>query len=136
MHQTSQGTRPSSGVLLVAIVVVGQAIALIINAVLTIVDPASKELPGTAMFFLVFLFILGAIWLLAAARGVYSGKAWPRGALVVAEVLAVIVSFTYFQLGDVLLGVALLVSGSFVLVGMFTPALNNHLVQRRSRSNT
>lgn len=133
MPQTSQSARPSSVVLIVAAVVVGQAIALIVNAVLTLIDPNSQELPGAAIVFLAFLYVLGAIWLLAAARGIYQGKAWPRGALVVAEVLAVIVSFTYFQLGDVLLGASLLISGGVVLIGLFTPALSTHLVQRRSR---
>src|SRR5699024_9274465 len=104
MPQTSQSARPSPVVFLVAAVVAGQAIALIVNAILTLIDPNSQELPGVAIFFLGFLYVLGAIWLFAAARGVYQGKAWPRGALVVAEVLAVIVSFTFFQLGDVVLG--------------------------------
>lgn len=134
MHQTPQSTRPSPVVLLVVAVVAGQAIALIVNAILTIVDPASQELPPSAMIFLTFLFVLGAIWLLAAASGVYRGRVWPRGALVVAEVLAVIVSFTYLQLGDILAGVALLISGGVVLVTLFTPALNSHLVQRRKRN--
>lgn len=133
MSYSSQSTRPSPMVLLVVFVVLGQAVALLINAVLTIVDPDSQHLPGTAMFFLLFLYLIGAVWLAATARGVYQGKAWPRGALVVAEILAVIVSFTYFQLGDIMLGVALLVSGGLVLVVLFTPALNSHLVQRRSR---
>ncbi|GAA2030617.1 hypothetical protein GCM10009720_08570 [Yaniella flava] len=133
MPQTSQSARPSPVVFLVAAVVAGQAIALIVNAILTFIDPNSQELPGVAIFFLGFLYVLGAIWLFAAARGVYQGKAWPRGALVVAEVLAVIVSFTFFQLGDVVLGASLLISGGIVLIGLFTPALNGHLVQRRSR---
>ncbi len=134
MHQTPQSTRPSPVVLLVVAVVAGQAIALIVNAILTVVDPASQELPPSATIFLTFLFVLGAIWLLAAANGVYRGRAWPRGALVVAEVLAVIVSFTYLQLGDIVAGVALLLSGGVVLVTLFTPALNTHLVQRRKRN--
>lgn len=133
MPQTSHSARPSPVVFLVAAVVAGQAIALIVNAILTLIDPNSQELPGVAIFFLGFLYVLGAIWLFAAARGVYQGKAWPRGALVVAEVLAVIVSFTFFQLGDVVLGASLLISGGIVLIGLFTPALNGHLVQRRSR---
>lgn len=135
MQKTPQSTRPSRVVLFVVAVVVGQAIALIVNAILTIVDPASQELPPSAMIFLIFLFVLGAVWLLAAARGVYQGRAWPRGALVVAEVLAVIVSFTYFQIGDLLAALALLISGGAVLVTLFTPALNTHLVQRRSRNS-
>ena len=134
MQQAPQSTRPSPVVMLVVAVVVGQAIALIVNAILTIMDPDSQELPPSAMIFLTFLFVLGAIWLLAAARGVYRGTAWPRGALVVAEVLAVIVSFTYLQMGDILVGVALLLSGGVVLVTLFTPALNSHLVQRRNRN--
>lgn len=136
MKQTPQSTYPSPAVLFIVAVVVGQAIALTVNAILTIVDPDSQELPPSATIFLMFLFVLGAVWLLAAARGVYLGKAWPRGALVVAEVLAVIVSFTYLQLGDVLVGLALLISGGVVLVTLFTPALNTHLVQRRNQTNT
>src|SRR5699024_3362762 len=92
MPQTSHSPRLSPAVLLVIIVAIGQAAALVINAVLTVLDPDSQELPGSAMLFLVFLYALGAVWLLAAARGVHQGKAWPRGALVVAEALAVIVS--------------------------------------------
>lgn len=131
MQRTAKSARPAPAVLLIVIVVTGQAVALVVNAVLTILDPDSQELPGTAMLFLVFLFVLGAVWLLAAARGVYQGKAWPRGALAVAEVLAVIVSFTYLQLGDVLIGTALLISGGVVLVTLFTPPLNSYLIQRR-----
>lgn len=136
MHQTPQTARPAPAVALVLIVVVGQAIALVINAVLTVLDPASESLPRVAIYFLAFLFVLGAVWLLASAHAVYRGKAWPRGALVVAEILAVILSFTYFQLGDALIGSALLISGGVVLVALFTPALNQHLVQRRSRDES
>lgn len=135
MPQTSHSPRLSPAVLLVIIVAIGQAVALVINAVLTVLDPDSQELPGSAMLFLVFLYALGAVWLLAAARGVYQGKAWPRGALVVAEALAVIVSFTYFQLGDVAVGTAMLASGAIILITLFTPALNRHLVQRQSRED-
>src|SRR5690625_5567365 len=85
----------------------------------------------SSKYFLVFLFILGAVWLFTAAFGVYRGKAWPRGALVVAELLAVIVSFTYMD--NALAGVSTLISGAVVLVCLFTPALNEHMAQRRSR---
>ncbi len=132
MSQSSQSSRTSPMVGLVALVVLSQAGALLVNAVLTLIDPESRQLPGSAMIFLIFLYILGAVWLSAAAMGVYKGKAWPRGALVVAEILAVILSFTYFQLGNLLLGGALLASGGFVLIALFTPALSHHLVQRRS----
>lgn len=135
MQKTQHSIRPGPTILLVVAVLVGQAIALLVNAILTIGDPESGQLPVTAMVFLVFLFGLGAIWLLAAAVGVYRGRAWPRGALVVAEVLAVILSFTYFQLGDALVGIGLLLSGGVVLILLFTPALNNHLVQRRNRES-
>ena len=134
MSYSSRSAQPSPAVWLVVLVVIGQAIALLINAALTITDPDSQHLPGTAKFFLVFLYAVGAVWLASAARGVYRGKAWPRGALVVAEILAVIVSFTYLQIGDIMVGIALLVSGGLILVSLFTPALNKHLVQRRSRT--
>lgn len=134
MPQTSPSARLSPVVLLVALIVAGQAVALLISAILIILDPASHQLPGTAKYFLVFLFILGTVWLLAAARGVYQGKAWPRGALVVAELLAVIVSFTYID--SALAGSSLLVSGALVLVCLFTPALNRHMVQRRTRAGS
>lgn len=135
MSQSLPSPRPAPVVWFIAVVVLGQAVALVINAILTILDSKSSELPGSAMVFLVFLFFLGAVWLTAAAVGVLRGKAWPRGALVVAEVLAVIVSFTYFQLSEVLLGTALLISGGIVLIGLFTPALSTHMVQRRSRAD-
>lgn len=135
MSQSSQSTRPSPIVGVVVLVVLAQAVALLINAGLILTEVGSQQLPVSATIFLIFLFVLGAVWLVAAAMGVYKGKAWPRGALIVAEVLAVIVSFTYFQLGDVLLGVALLASGGVVLLLLFTPALNRHLVQRRSRED-
>jgi len=115
----------------VVFVVLAQAVALFANAVLILTEIGSNQLPAAAVVFLVFLFILAGIWLAAAARGVYQGKAWPRGALIVAEVLAVIVSFTYFQLGDILLGAALVISGGVVLLLLFTPALSHHLTQRR-----
>jgi len=133
MSQATRQTRRGSTVIFVVILVLAQALALLVNAILTVLDPESQNLPGPAMFFLAFLFVLGAVWLIAAARGVYQGKAWPRGALVVAEVLAVIVSFTYFQLGDIGIGVALVASGGLILIGLFTPALNKHLVKRRSQ---
>src|SRR5690625_2358853 len=111
MSQSSQSARPSPMVGVVVFVVLAQAVALFANAVLILTEIGSNQLPAAAVVFLVFLFILAGIWLAAAARGVYQGKAWPRGALIVAEVLAVIVSFTYFQLGDILLGAALVISG-------------------------
>lgn len=133
MSQSSQNARPSPVVGVVVLVVLAQALALLVNAILILTGIGSHQLPATAIIFLIFLYLIGAVWLAAAARGVYQGKAWPRGALIVAEVLAVIVSFTYFQLGDMLLGAALLLSGGVVLLLLFTPALNSHLVQRRSR---
>ncbi|HEY4536286.1 MAG TPA: hypothetical protein VIG71_10035 [Enteractinococcus sp.] len=131
MSQSSQSARPSPMVGVVVFVVLAQAVALFANAVLILTEIGSNQLPAAAVVFLVFLFILAGIWLAAAARGVYQGKAWPRGALIVAEVLAVIVSFTYFQLGDILLGAALVISGGVVLLLLFTPALSHHLTQRR-----
>ena len=133
MSHSPQSTQTSLFVRLVILVVLGQAVALLVNAVLTIIGSGARQLPVSAIIFLVFLYLLGTLWLVAAAIGVNKGKAWPRGALIVAEVLAVIVSFTYFQLGEILLGSALLLSGGIVLILLFTPALNNHLVQRRSR---
>lgn len=132
MPQQAAVNGPKRMVWMVMLVVTLQAIALIINAVLTLTDSESQELSGPAMYFLVFLFLLGALWLLNSVRGIYQGKAWPRGSLVVAQILAVIVSFTYFQIGDTLVGLGLLLSGGFVLIGLFTPALNEQLVQRRS----
>ena len=133
MSQSPQSAQMSLPIRVVVLVVLGQALALLVNAILTIMDSGDGPLPVSAIIFLVFLYLLGAVWLTAAAVGVYKGKAWPRGALIVAEVLAVIVSFTYFQLGDLLLGSTLLVSGGIVLILLFTPTLNNHLVQRRDR---
>ncbi|GAA4112556.1 hypothetical protein [Enteractinococcus coprophilus] len=135
MSQTPQSTQRPLLIKVVVLVVLGQAVALLVNAVLTIVGSGSGQLPVSAIIFLVFLYLLGMVWLIAAAVGVYKGKAWPRGALIVAEVLAVILSFTYFQLGDILLGSALIFSGGVVLILLFTPALNNHLVQRRSHDS-
>ncbi|SRR5690625_4110818 len=134
MPQTPPSARLSPVVLLVALIVAAQAVTLLVSAIFIILDPASHQLPGTAKYFLVFLFILGAVWLFAAALGVYRGKAWPRGALIVAELLAVIVSFTYMD--NALAGVSLLMSGAVVLVCLFTPALNKHMVQRRSRDDS
>jgi len=121
---------------LVVAVVAAQALALVVNAVLTLTDTESQQLPATALFFLIFLYLLGAVWLLAAAVGVLRGRAWPRGALIVIEVLAVIVSISYFQLGEPMLGAILALSGAVVLIGLFTPALNKHLVQRRSTTES
>ncbi|HJF14440.1 MAG TPA: hypothetical protein K8V32_06480 [Enteractinococcus helveticum] len=133
MSQSPQSTQAFLFVRAVVLVVLGQAVALLVSAVLTIMGSGTGQLPVSAIIFLVFLYLLGTVWLIAAAVGVNKGKAWPRGALIVAELLAVIVSFTYFQLGDILLGGALIISGGVVLILLFTPALNNHLVQRRSR---
>lgn len=132
MSKSSQSSSPTPLVWFVAIVVFGQALALVINAVLIIADPDSEQLPGAAVFFLVFLYLLGGVWLTSAAIGVLRGKAWPRGALIVIEILAVIVAISYFQLGEPLLGAILAISGAVVFIGLFTPALNHHLVQRRS----
>lgn len=131
----SKSNNPSPLVWVVAMVVFAQALALVLNAVLTIADPASGQLPGTAIFFLVFLYLLGAVWLTGAGFGVIRGKAWPRGALIVIEVLAVIVSISDFQLGEPVLRIALALSGAIVLIGLFTPALNEHMVQRRSSTD-
>lgn len=136
MSQPSQPSRPAPAVLLIALVVVAQALALLLNAILTVFDADSGQLPGTALFFLVFLYLLGATWLIGAAIGVIKGKAWPRGTLIVAELLAVIVSFTYFQMGEIVLALALVLSGAVVLIGLFTPALTQHMVQRRGTFDT
>jgi|SRR5690625_84567 len=132
MSQSSQRPRLSPIVILIAVVVFAQALGLLINAGLTLFDTNSQQLPTTALFFLVFLYLLGAVWLIGAAVGVIRGKAWPRGALIVIEVLAVIVSISYFQLGQPVLGSALALSGAVVLIGLFTPTLNEHLVKRRN----
>src|SRR5699024_1650022 len=131
MPQTPPSARLLPVVLLVTLIVAAQAVALLVSSILIILDPASHQLPGTAKYCLVFLLILGAVWLVAAAVGVYRGKAWPRGAVVVAEVLVVGVSFTC--VGAALAGVSTFASGAVVLVGFVTPALNQHVAQRRSR---
>src|SRR5699024_10571852 len=130
MSNASPSARLLLVVLLVTLIVAAKAVALLFCSILIILDPASNQFTGTAIYFLVFLFILGAVLLFAAAFGVYRGKAWPRGALVVAELLAVIVSFTYMD--NALAGVSTLISGAVVLVCLFTPALNEHMAQRRS----
>lgn len=136
MPKSSQLNSLPPMVWIVAIVVCAQALALVLNALLTLTDTESQQLPGTALFFLVFLYLLAAVWLTAAAVGVLRGKAWPRGALIVIEVLAVIVSISYFQLGQPVLGILLALSGAVVLIGLFTPGLNKHLVQRRSSAES
>lgn len=135
MLQSSQRRRLSPLVIVIAIVVFAQALALLINAALTLFDPNSQELPKPALYFLVFLYLLGAVWLAGAAVGVIRGKAWPRGALIVIEILAVIGSISYFQLGEPVLGSVLALSGAVVLIGLFTRPLNEHLVKRRNSSD-
>src|SRR5699024_1193833 len=121
-------------VLLVTLIVAAQAVALLVSSILIILDPASHQLPGTAKNFLVILFILGAERHFAAAFGVYRGKAWLRGALVVVVVLEASVSFS--SMYNALAGVSILTSGAVVLVCLCTPALNEHMAQRRRRDGS
>src|SRR5699024_3229091 len=69
-------------VLLVTLIVAAQAVALLVSSILIILDPAYHQLQGTAKYFLVFLFILGSVWIFVASFSVYRGHSWPCRALV------------------------------------------------------
>lgn len=83
-----------------------------------------------AQLFLIFLVLLGAVWLGAASWGVKVGKTWPRAAVIVIELFSVILAIGSFSAGDAFGGTALLVPAAAALVLLFMPSVNEHLGQR------
>lgn len=107
-----------------------QAAGLIVSAIMVIALLGEGALGLPAQLFLVFLILLGAVWLGAAAWGVKAGKTWTRAAVIVIELFAVILSIGSLSAGDIRGGVLLLVPAAVVLLLLFTPSVNEHLGQR------
>ncbi|MGO1791415.1 MAG: hypothetical protein ACTHZ5_14440 [Micrococcaceae bacterium] len=107
-----------------------QAIGLVISAIMVLSLLGEGALGLPAQLFLVFLILLGAVWLGAAAWGVKAGKTWTRAAVIVIELFAVILSIGSFSAGDIRGGLVLLLPAAAVLLLLFTPSVNTHLGQR------
>lgn len=114
----------------IAAIVGLQAAGLVVAAILVLTMLGEGALGLPAQLFLVFLILLGAVWLGAAAWGVKVGKTWPRAAVMVIELFAVILSIGSFSAGDLRGGLLLLLPAAVVLLLLFTPSVNTHLGQR------
>ena len=114
----------------VAAIVGLQAAALVLSAIMVLAVLGDGALGVPAQLFLVFLILLGAVWLGAAAWGVKAGKTWTRAAVIVIQLFAVILSIGSLSAGDIRGGLLLLVPAAVVLLLLFTPSVNTHLGQR------
>lgn len=114
----------------VAAIVGLQAAALVVSAIMVLAVLGDGALGVPAQLFLVFLILLGAVWLGAAAWGVKAGKTWTRAAVIVIQLFAVILSIGSLSAGDIRGGLLLLVPAAVVLLLLFTPSVNTHLGQR------
>jgi len=121
---TDPAPRPSTrprGVLLIAAVLVLEAIALVALAAGFIVtvfgaDPLSV---GGSVFMAVLL-LLVAVGLITMARRLAAGFRWPRSPSLVVQLFLVILAFPYFDSGDPLIGLALMVPAAVVIVTLFS----------------
>lgn len=114
----------------IAVIVGLQAAALVVSAMMVIVMLGDGALGVPAQLFLVFLMLLGAVWLGATAWGVKAGKTWTRAAVIVVQLFAAILSMGSLSAGDIRGGLLLLVPAAVVLLLLFTPSVNTHLGQR------
>lgn len=124
----SSGRPP--GVLLIAVILVLEAIALLVAAagfVMTAFSPDALSVGGSA-FMAVLLLLVGA-GLIALARQLLAGFRWPRSPSLVVQLFLVILAFPYFSTGAPLVGLGLLVPAAVVIVTLFSRPVVEYTVR-------
>ena len=126
---TPSASRPR-GVLLIAAVLVLEAITLLVIAVGFVVTIFSADAlsVGGSVFMAVLLLLVGA-GLAAMARHLMAGFRWPRSPSLVVQLFLVILAFPYFSLGSPLIGLALLVPAAAVIVTLFSAPVVRYTVR-------
>ncbi|MHA7281679.1 hypothetical protein [Arthrobacter sp. TMS2-4] len=115
-----RATRPP-GVLLIAAVLVLEALALLALAVgflRSIVGGDPVSLGGSV--FMTVLLLLVAAGLVAMARKLAAGFRWPRSPSLVVQLFLVILAFPFFTEGNPLIGFLLLIPAAAVIVTLFS----------------
>jgi hypothetical protein len=112
---------PPRGVLIIAVVLVLEAVAFVLLAIASMVtiftaDPVSV---GGSVFMSVLL-LLTAGGLSTVAVRLVQGFRWPRSPSLVVQLFLVILSFPYFSSGSPLVGFALMVPAAVVIVLLFS----------------
>ncbi|WP_043441122.1 hypothetical protein [Arthrobacter sp. L77] len=115
-----RATRPP-GVVLIAVVLVLEAIALLalsVGFLLSIFgrDPISV---GGSVFMTVLLLLVAA-GLVAMARKLVAGFRWPRSPSLVVQLFLVILAFPFFTAGNPLIGLLLIAPAAAVILTLFS----------------
>jgi hypothetical protein len=125
-NPSSHEIRPPA-VAAIAVLVLLQALAVLVAAVLSGLEIGSGVLNLGAQIFLVVLMAAAGLWIGTVGVGLWAGRPWSRAATVVIELFAVILSISFFTAGNLPMGAAFLVPAAIVLVLMFTRPVAEHL---------
>ncbi|WDF32411.1 hypothetical protein PTW37_11080 [Arthrobacter agilis] len=117
----SRTPAPPFGVIVIALVLVLEAVALVVLAVASLVTVFTAEpvSVGGSVFLTVLLLAVAAGLSTVAAR-LLQGFRWPRSPALVIQLFLVILSFPYFSAGDPILGFVLMVPAAAVIVLLFS----------------
>ncbi|AUZ87531.1 hypothetical protein CVO76_07725 [Arthrobacter agilis] len=109
------------GVVLIAAVLVLEAVALVVLAVgsLGTVFAADPVSVGGSVFLAVLLLLVAAA-LAVMARKLVAGFRWPRSPSLVVQLFLVILAFPFFSSGNPVIGLALMVPAAAVIVTLFS----------------
>lgn len=129
-------SRPRS-VLVIAIVLILEAVALIVTAVgfvAALLEPDPVLVGGSV--FMVVLLLLVAAALVAMARKLAGGFRWPRSPSLVVQLFLVILAFPYFTAGSPLIGLLLILPAAAVIVLLFSKPVVDFTVRTTGSGRT
>lgn len=115
-------TRPPA--LLAVVVAVGlEALALVFAAGAGLVSAVRGAQDVGATWGLVVLAALAALLLAQAARGLWQGRRWGRGPVLTAQILLVVVAWTWWGVGGSVPALLVAALGVLVGVGVLLPSV-------------
>lgn len=119
--------RPPAAVLVVAAVLLLQALALLWLAGDAIAHAGEGVLPVGARVMLILIYVLLGVWILAAASAMLRGRAWSRGAATAVQLFGVLLSSWLFSVGAPVAGGALIAVSGVALVIVFSRSVTGHV---------
>ncbi len=121
LNDPLSGTARPVGVVLIAVALVLEALALLAAAAFYVYGllTSTPVSYGGAIFTLVLLLLL-AVWLLAVGHFLFRGYRWPRAAALAWQLFMLVVAVPTLTGGYILYGLALLIPPVVALVLLFT----------------
>ncbi|RKQ36706.1 hypothetical protein [Kocuria tytonis] len=117
----SGGTRPWTASV-VSVLVGVEAVALLVAALALFASLFSSHvLPVAGIVFGTVVLAGGALWLAAAARGAWSGRRWPRAAVLVSQAFLLIIGLSFLQVALGAWGIVAAVIAVVTILCLFAP---------------